>query len=104
MEPSPPPSIHGVRVYGPQAIATGTDSSATLPPKANRPRTSMPIVLLAKPPTISTVAGSKGTEVSTDPRVATVAHAETSADVAIVCSPMLDSKEAVRADPRWGKP
>src|SRR5215472_5375676 len=58
-----------------QTIAAWKDSLAGLPPKNSSWRTWMPVVLAAGPGVISTVAGSNGTEVSTEPRVAMVAQA-----------------------------
>jgi hypothetical protein len=46
-------------------------------PKNNSWRTWMLVVLPAGPGLISTVAGSNGTAVFTDPRVATAAHEDT---------------------------
>ena len=45
-----------------RTIATWNASSAGLPPKASRPRSWIPAVLAAGPGTISTVAGSNGTD------------------------------------------
>src|SRR5258708_2317967 len=81
-------------------------SLKTAPPKTSSWRISMPIVFIAGPDITSTVAGLKGTAVSTDPRVATVPHAEMSRFVTSVKSPAVtgSSNELVKSDPRWAKP
>ena len=56
------------------------------------------------PAVISTVAGSNGTLVLTDPRVAITAHAARDWLVASVYCPVEARNELVRADPRAGIP
>jgi len=58
------------------------------------------MVLLAGPGTSSTVAGSNGTAVFTEPRVATVAHEPTAWLVTTVYSPVPGLNELVSAL-RW---
>ncbi len=62
------------------------------------------MALLAGLEVISTVAGSNGTAVLTDPRVATVAHADRTWLVARVYCPVDELNELVSADPREGSP
>src|SRR5690348_3221882 len=85
-------------------MAAWKDSAARLPPKNSRARTWAPVVLGAGPGVISTVAGSNGTLVLTDPRVAIAAHAARARLVASVYSPVAALNELVSADPRAGMP
>src|SRR5436190_1051552 len=72
-----------------QTIAVWNDSFSRCPPKPSRLRTWKPMVLLVGPGTTSTVAGSNGTAVFTEPRVATVAHEVTAWLVATVYRPVM---------------
>src|SRR5215467_2224567 len=65
----------GAALLGQQIVAAWKDSAARLPPKNSRVRTWMPVVLAAGPGVISTVAGSNGTLVLAEPRVASAAQA-----------------------------
>src|SRR5215472_18188758 len=85
-------------------VAAWKDSAARLPPKNRRARTWMPVVLAAGPGVISTVAGSKGTLVLAEPRVAIAAHTFRAWLVASVYSPVEALNELVRAEPRAGMP
>jgi len=58
------------------------------------------MVLLAGPGTVFSVAGSKGTAVFTEPRVATVAHDVTVLLVVTTYCPVAGRDELVPADPR----
>ena len=62
------------------------------------------MVLLAGPGTSSTVAGSKGTAVFTEPRVAMVAQLEMTRLVTTLYSPVDALNELVNEDPRLGMP
>src|SRR5215469_984830 len=85
-------------------MAAWKDSLTRLPPKNSSWRTWMPVVLGAGPGVISTVAGSNGTLVLTEPRVAITAHACRGWLVARVYCPVDARKELVSADPRAGSP
>src|SRR5215470_12595602 len=85
-------------------MAAWKDSLARLPPKNGSARTWMPVVLGAGPGVISTVAGSNGTAVLTDPRVAISAHAARAVLVASVYCPVEAVNELVSDDPREGSP
>src|SRR5215831_9860035 len=85
-------------------MAAWKDSLARLPPNNSRVRTWIPVVLGAGPAVISTVAGSNGTLVLTEPRVAIVAQAGRVRLVASVYCPVEARHELVRADPRDGIP
>jgi len=102
MTPRPPhrwPGRQGA-ACGQQTIAVWNDSFSRFPPKNSRLRTWKPMVLLAGPGTSSTVAGSNGTAVFTEPRVATVAHEPTAWLVTTVYSPVPGLNELVSAL-RW---
>ena len=64
----------------------------------------MPMVFAAGPGTISIVAGANGTDVLTDPRVATVAQAAMLALVAAMYCPRAALNELVSDDARLGRP
>src|SRR5690349_15725049 len=85
-------------------VAAWKDSAARLPPPDSRPRIWMPVVLAAGPGVISTVAGSNGTLVLTEPRVAIAAQADRARPVARVYSPVEDVNELVSAEARAGMP
>src|SRR5262249_43412809 len=89
---------------GQQIMAAGNDSLAGLPPKNSSWRTWMLVVLGAGPGVISAVAGSNGTAVLTEPRVAMVAQLDRTLLVASVYCPVEELNELVRADPREGSP
>src|SRR5215831_12205904 len=87
-----------------QIMAAWKDSLARLPPKNSSWRTWMPVVLAAGPGVTSTVAGSNGTLVLTEPRVASAAQAARAWLVAMVYCPVEGLNKLVRADPRAGMP
>src|SRR5690348_8142414 len=85
-------------------MAAWKDSLARLPPKNSSWRTWTPVVLGAGPAVISTVAGSNGTLVLAEPRVAITAHAGRGWLVASVYCPADARNELVSGDPRAGSP
>src|SRR5215469_17174407 len=85
-------------------MAAWKDSLTRLPPKNSSWRTWIPVVLGAGPGVISTVAGSNGTAVLTDPRVAIVAQVDRALLVTSVYCPTEGLNELVSDDPRAGSP
>ena len=85
-------------------MATWIAPSTGAPPKSNSQCSWIPAVLAAGPGTISTVAGAFGTTSSTDPRVATVAHADVGVSVTTTYCPTSAEYELVRFDPRDNAP
>src|SRR5258708_15605095 len=85
-------------------MAAWNASLARLPPKNSSWRTWMPVVLGAGPEVISTVAGSTGAAVLTEPRVAMAVQDASDLLVARVYWPVDALNELVSDDPREGSP
>src|SRR5580658_7910331 len=87
-----------------QTRAAWKDSLAGFPPENRSWRTWMPTVWRAAPGMISTVAGSNGTAVPAEPRVATAAHPDSGRLVMSVYWPGAGLKDQVWRDPREMRP